>query len=145
MSDTNFVVHIDGASKGNPGPGASAAVLFADGVRIAEKAIFLEHTTNNEAEYKALIIALDLALVHKCRVILVKTDSELVERQIKGIYKVKNKRLMPLVAKAAEYIRKFEKFDIVAIPREQNSDADRLANETIAARRKSAGAKSSAD
>jgi ribonuclease HI len=133
----DLVAHIDGGSRGNPGPAAFAAVMkTADGELVDEVSGFLGHTTNNVAEYQALLAALDFALAHRCRRLRVLADSELLVRQISGAYKVKNQNLKQLYDRAKHLIGRLESFSIQHVYREENRDADRLANQTLDAARK---------
>jgi ribonuclease HI len=133
----DLVAHIDGGSRGNPGPAAFAAVMkTADGELVDEISGFLGRTTNNVAEYQALLAALDYALAHKCRRLRVLADSELLVHQINGVYKVKNSGLKPLFDRAKHLISRIEYFSIQHVYREQNREADRLANRTLDAAKK---------
>src|SRR5215472_13715310 len=133
----DLVAHIDGGSRGNPGPAAFAAVVkTADGELVDEVSGFLGHTTNNVAEYQALLAALDFALAHKCRRLRVLADSELLVRQINGAYRVKNQNLKPLYDRAKDLIARLESFSIQHVYREENREADRLANQTLDGARK---------
>lgn len=128
----DLVAHIDGGSRGNPGPAAFAAVMkTADGALLEEISGFLGRTTNNVAEYQALLAALDYALKHNCRRLRVLADSELLVHQINGVYKVKNSGLKPLYERARHLISQIESFSIQHVYREQNREADRLANRTL--------------
>jgi ribonuclease HI len=128
----DLVAHIDGGSRGNPGPAAFAAVMrTADGELVDEVSGFLGRTTNNVAEYQALLAALDYALTHNCRRLRVLADSELLVRQINGTYKVKNHNLKPLYDRAEHLIARLESFSIQHVYREENHEADRLANRTL--------------
>lgn len=127
-----LVVHIDGASKGNPGPAGAAAVFEDEDGRPAGKVHrFLGRRTNNEAEYAALLIALEEALRRGARSLDVVSDSELLVRQLEGTYKVRHPGLLPLYQEAQTRIRKLARFSARHVPREQNREADRLANEAI--------------
>lgn len=131
-SRSEVLVRIDGASRGNPGPAAYAVVIeSADGSPVASFAKLLGKTTNNFAEYQALLAALEYALDHGLSRIRVLTDSELMARQIAGRYKVKSPDLKPLHERARQLIAHFEKFSIDHVPREQNREADRLANRAL--------------
>jgi ribonuclease HI len=126
------VAHIDGASRGNPGPAAYGIVLeIEDGAPIAALSKTLGQTTNNVAEYHALLAALEYALENKVRRLKVLTDSELMARQIQGAYKVRSLELIPLYEHARSAIAKLESFSIQHVLREQNRQADRLANEAL--------------
>jgi len=123
------IVHIDGASRGNPGPAAYGVVMeSADGSRLAGFSAYLGKTTNNVAEYQGLLAALDHALSKHYMRVKVQTDSELLALQIKGVYKVKNPGLKPLHGQAERLIARLESFSIEHVPRERNREADRLAN-----------------
>ncbi|MCX7957953.1 MAG: ribonuclease HI family protein [Deltaproteobacteria bacterium] len=121
-------VYIDGGSRGNPGEGASAFIIYSGEKKYAEGGKYFYETTNNEAEYNALILALRECLKYKISDVSIYTDSELLERQIKKIYSVKSPSLSLLYKKASLLIAKFQNFSITHIPREKNSEADRLAN-----------------
>jgi ribonuclease HI len=134
---TDLVAHIDGGSRGNPGPAAFAVVMkTTDGQLVDEISGFLGRTTNNVAEYQALLAALDYALAHKCRRLRVLADSELLVHQINGVYRVKNPGLKPLYERAKHLISRIESFSIRHVYREENREADRLANQTLDAARK---------
>ena len=123
------IVHIDGASRGNPGPAAYGVVMVSgDGSRLAAFSGYLGKTTNNVAEYQGLLAALDHALGKGYRRVQVQTDSELLALQIKGVYKVKSPGLKPLHEAAGRLIGRFESFSVEHVPRERNREADRLAN-----------------
>jgi ribonuclease HI len=123
------VAHIDGGSRGNPGPAAYGVLLEDEaGQVIACLNRYLGRQTNNFAEYSGLIAALEYALQHGFRAMHVLSDSELLVRQIKGLYKVRNPGLQPLYQHARTLSRQLEWFRIDHIPREQNRQADRLAN-----------------
>lgn len=123
------VANIDGASRGNPGPAAYAVILRGpDGAKIAGIAKRIGRKTNNVAEYYALLAALDYAAANSIRALRVRSDSELLVRQMQGRYRVKNEELKPLYERAQKLTRGLEYFVIEHIPREQNSDADALAN-----------------
>jgi len=126
------VARIDGGSRGNPGPAAFAAVIEStDGKLIEEISGFLPRATNNVAEYRGLLAALDYALAHGCRRLRVFSDSELLVRQVQGTYKVKSPGLKPLHDQARERIARLESFSIRHVYREQNRAADRLANQAM--------------
>ena len=123
------VANIDGASRGNPGP-ASYAVVIRDpsGEIILELAKKLGRETNNVAEYYALLAALDYAVSHGISALRIRSDSELLVRQIQGRYKVKSAELKPLYERATKLVRQLSYFAIEHVRREQNRDADALAN-----------------
>lgn len=130
-------IYIDGASRGNPGR-AGAGVWMTDweGKKLVEMGRYLGHKTNNEAEYWALLIGLREAKRRGGRSIHIFTDSELIARQLKGVYRVKDSNLKGLHKGVMENLKAFSSFEIESIPREENREADRLANEAI--RRKTA-------
>jgi ribonuclease HI len=131
-SHSEVLVHIDGASRGNPGPAAYAVVMESpDGAPLTAFSKYLGKTTNNSAEYQALLAALEYALGHELRRVRVLTDSELVARQVTGHYKVKSADLKPLHERIRQMITRLESFSIQHVPREQNREADRLANRTL--------------
>lgn len=125
--------YIDGGSRGNPGE-AGIGVYVPGVVRIAE---YLGKATNNVAEYSALLAALRFAAFSKCEELQVFADSELVVKQIKKEYQVRNEGIIPLYQTAVRWIALIPKFSIAHIRREQNSDADALANLAMDSRRNS--------
>ncbi len=129
---TELIAHIDGASRGNPGPAAYGVTLeTGDGERLPSLQKPLGQTTNNVAEYQALLAALDYALSHCHTRLKVVSDSELLTRQVQGSYKVKSPDLKPLYERAQQKIARLEVFSIQHVPRERNREADRLANEAL--------------
>lgn len=124
-----YTANIDGASRGNPGP-ASYAVVLRDpnGKVVLELAKKLGRDTNNVAEYYALLAALDCAVTKGIKALRVRSDSELLVRQMQGRYKVKSADLKPLHERATKTSRQFEYFVIEHVMREQNREADELAN-----------------
>jgi len=123
------VAHIDGASRGNPGPAAYAVILWTPGgAKLCEIGKTIGRETNNIAEYYGLVAALDYAASHGIRALRVRSDSELLVRQMQGRYKVKNAALKPLHEKAQKLARGLDYFVIEHVMREQNRDADALAN-----------------
>jgi ribonuclease HI len=130
--DRFFSVYVDGASRGNPGEaGAGAVIKDREGNIIKRVKRRLGVTTNNIAEYNALIMGLKEALRIGCRRIKVFADSELIVKQVKGEYRVKNEGLRPLYSKAIHLIEGFDGFEISHITRDKNAEADRLANRAI--------------
>ena len=127
-----LIAHSDGGARGNPGP-AGYGVVIQDqtGRKIAALSEYLGHQTNNVAEYQGLIAALEYALEHGPKALKLISDSELLVRQIKGIYKVKNLTLQDLHARAKELIARLDWFSIGHALREHNREADRLANEAM--------------
>lgn len=127
--DSTIEIYIDGASRGNPGE-SGIGILFKDNEQYNFKK-YIGIGTNNNAEYTALITALEIALKSGLSRLNVNTDSMLVASQINGSWKVKDPEIRILFSKAKSLIEKLEDFSITHIRREFNSDADRLANEAI--------------
>jgi ribonuclease HI len=126
------IAHVDGGSRGNPGPAAyGVTVESAGGAPLAKLSKFLGRATNNVAEYQGLLAALEYALAHHHSRLRVLTDSELMARQIEGRYKVKSPDLKPLFEKARGMILQLDHFSIRHVPREQNREADRLVNQAL--------------
>ncbi len=127
-----LIAHSDGGARGNPGPAGFGVVIQDEtGRKVGELSEYLGHQTNNFAEYQGLIAALEYAVEHGPKALKVISDSELLVRQIKGIYKVKNPTLQDLHGRAKELIAQLDWFSIGHALREQNQDADRLANEAM--------------
>jgi ribonuclease HI len=127
-----LIAYTDGGARGNPGPsGYGVVIKDGSGRRVAALSEYLGHQTNNFAEYQGLIAALEYALRHGPKALKVISDSELLVRQIKGIYKVKSPTLQDLHARAKELIRQLDWFSIGHALREHNQEADRLANEAM--------------
>ena len=125
-------LYVDGASRGNPGEaGAGFYLVDEEGNEILKGMRFLGSMTNNAAEYQALILGLRETLGIGGTSIEIYTDSELVAKQMKGIYTVKNKRLRRLYQEAVKLLDKFHRSEVISIRREDNREADRLANEAI--------------
>jgi ribonuclease HI len=127
-----YRANIDGGSRGNPGP-ASYGVVIRDpsGQIVAKLKKYIGRTTNNVAEYYGLIAALDYAQQHSIRALRIESDSELLVRQMRGQYKVKSEDLRPLFERARKMSQTFASFRIDHVYREQNSEADALANEAM--------------
>jgi ribonuclease HI len=127
-----WVLSTDGAARGNPGPaGAGATLHDPEGRPVDELGVPLGRLTNNEAEYRALLLGLQMALRNEVRRLRVRMDSELVVRQLSGRYKVKTEHLRPLFEEARSLIGRFEHCEVVHVRRGENADADRLANAGI--------------
>jgi len=124
-------IYIDGASKGNPGPSGVGVVICENGKAVKNLANFIGNATNNIAEYTALIHALQEALIMRADVVKINTDSQLLYRQIKKEYKVKDQNILGLYTQATHLISAFRKVSITNIPREENKEADKLATEAI--------------
>src|SRR6476620_7210398 len=128
----HLIAYSDGGARGNPGPAGYGVVIKDEtGKKIAALSQYLGHQTNNVAEYQGLIAALEYAIEHGHKALKLISDSELLVRQIKGIYKVKNSVLKDLHARATELIAKLDWFSIEHVLRGKNQEADRLANEAM--------------
>jgi ribonuclease HI len=126
------VVHVDGGARGNPGPAAAACVISAsDGQTLAEHALLLGHTTNNVAEYRALLLGLEHAREFGADDVEVIGDSELIAKQVLGQYKVKNAALKSLHGEALASVARFAHWSIRTVPRAQNAEADALVNAAL--------------
>lgn len=127
-----LVIHIDGGSRGNPGP-AGFGVYAQDGkgAIVAEHFGFIGAATNNVAEYQALVHAFRLAAARGARRIEIRSDSELVVKQMNGLYKVKHPDMITLWRQASTFRRGFEAAEIKHVRREQNKEADALANRAM--------------
>ncbi len=132
-----FTIHADGGSRGNPGPAGAGAVLRdASGKVVGEVAEYLGKTTNNVAEYTAIERGLALLLVYAGKNaavadVSVQMDSKLVVEQMNGNYKIKHPNLKPLAARVQNLIPEFNSVTFTHIPREENGDADALANKAM--------------
>jgi ribonuclease HI len=132
LTDDALEIHIDGGSRGNPGDaGFGVYVTRPDGAVVAELYGFLGRATNNVAEYQALIHALEFATKRGATHVRLYSDSELVVRQMSGAYRVKHADMLPLHRKASALMRAFERATLEHVRREQNREADRLANEAL--------------
>ena len=128
-----LVIHTDGAARGNPGPAGAGAILrdASDGSVVAEIAEPLGHATNNVAEWTAVQLALDEAHRLGATHVDLRMDSELVARQITGIYRVKHAALKPIHEAVMRRLRVFDGYTVGHVPRALNKDADRLSNVAI--------------
>lgn len=126
------IVHVDGGARGNPGPAGVAAVVTApDGALLAERGDYIGEATNNVAEYRAVLLGLELARELGAREVELVNDSELVARQIGGQYKVKHPGLRPLFAETMRQLREFDRWSVRNVRREANERADQLVNEAL--------------
>lgn len=127
-----YLLYTDGAARGNPGPaGAGALVCTADGVVVAEIAEYVGETTNNVAEYRALLAGLKKLVEIGAEEVEILADSELMVRQLNGVYRVKHPNLRPLFQEAIALLKKIGRYSIKHVGREENEEADRLANLAI--------------
>jgi len=125
-------IHIDGASRGNPGEaGFGVHATTPAGEPVADLYGYLGTATNNVAEYQALIHALRYALARGCRRLKIFSDSELVVRQLDGRYKVRHPDMIPLHRDAKALLARFERASLTHVPRGMNREADRLANRAL--------------
>jgi ribonuclease HI len=130
------VLWTDGAARGNPGPAGCGAILKSpSGDVLDEQSQYLGHTTNNVAEYRALLLGLERALACGVRELEVRSDSELLIKQLRGEYRVRSAGLQPLYTQAKQLISRFASVRLVHVRRELNAEADRLANRGIDAQR----------
>jgi ribonuclease HI len=126
------IIYTDGAARGNPGPAAIGATIKDEtGNLIASISRCIGITTNNQAEYRAVIAALEQATSLSARRVELRSDSELVVKQFKGQYRVKNKALIPLHQRVKQLTGSLESFSIAHVPREQNVEADTLTNKAL--------------
>ena len=126
------IVHIDGGARGNPGPaGVGVVVTDEHGAELDRANAYIGETTNNVAEYRALLLGLERARSLGAREVRIVNDSQLVERQLQGRYKVKSEMLRMLYDQARQALGEFERWSIASVPRERNEDADALVNEAI--------------
>jgi len=131
-SSSAYTAHVDGGARGNPGPaGYGAVIRDPHGKKIAELSEYLGHHTNNYAEYQGLLGVLRYAIEHKIEALHVVSDSELMVRQMKGIYKVKHPELRKLFDEAKQMVAQLRHFEIRHALREHNQSADRLANQAM--------------
>jgi len=126
------IVHVDGGARGNPGPAAAACVITSpSGEVLGEYARLLGKATNNVAEYRALLLGLERAQELGASEVEVVGDSELIAKQVQGIYKVKHEAMRPLHSEAMAALRSFERWSIRTVPRAQNARADALVNAAL--------------
>jgi ribonuclease HI len=126
------IVHVDGGARGNPGPAAAASVVSDPGGEVLdEHARLLGEVTNNVAEYRALLLGLERARALGATEVEVVNDSELIAKQVKGVYKVKHAAMRPLHLEAMAALRQFEHWSIRSVPRAENADADALVNAAL--------------
>jgi len=127
-----IVVNVDGASKGNPGESGIGVAIFDKDLNLINEACdYLGVATNNVAEYKALILGIKLSAKYNAKRVLFKADSELMVKQIKGEYRVKNAQLKLLFTEAQSLLKKLPNWKIMHVPREENKEADLLANKGV--------------
>lgn len=135
MTEKNYrylKIYFDGGSRGNPGPSAVGAVLYSDeNEKLEELSEYIGKYTNNMAEYIALKKALETAAKYKCKKIILHTDSKLLNNQIKKVWKIKDKNILEIYLEVSGELGKYDTVDLRLIPREQNTEADRLVNKAL--------------
>ena len=132
LNISKVTIYADGAARGNPGPAAIGVIIKDEtGNIIATVSRRLGATTNNQAEYRAIVAGLEKALTLGARHVALKSDSELGVKQINGLYKIKNAALRPLYQEAVRLIGSLDSFSISHIPRSKNAAADALANQAL--------------
>ncbi len=132
MNVKKVIIYTDGAARGNPGPASIGAIIKDEtGNVMARLSRRIGITTNNQAEYRAVITALEKAVSLGAKYVILKSDSELVVKQINGRYKIKNAALRPLYQEVVKLTGSLESFTISYIPRAQNAGADALANKAL--------------
>ena len=131
-SSKRLIIYVDGASRGNPGPAAVGVVMKDEkGATMLKVSSSIGRATNNQAEYNALIVALQEARKLGADQVYINTDSQLMSEQINGNYRVRNAHIRPLFEKAMQLLTAFQYYSIDHIPRYLNSEADALANEAF--------------
>jgi formyltetrahydrofolate-dependent phosphoribosylglycinamide formyltransferase len=127
-----IIAYIDGASRGNPGPAAAAFILTGcDKTQLQAKAFFLGETTNNVAEYTAVVKALEAAKQMGAKELMVFSDSQLLVRQLNGEYKVKSEQIRPLFRQAVDLLAQFKDWKVRHITRDKNKEADKFVNQAL--------------
>ncbi len=129
--EPDLTICFDGASRGNPGHAAIGVVVLKDGAPVREIGETIGRTTNNVAEYRALLRGLEEAAALGARTVRICSDSELVVKQLSGQYQVRSPQLAPLHRQAVSRMRQFDEVSVVYVPREQNRGADALANRAL--------------
>lgn len=132
MKNKIIEIYVDGGARGNPGPAGVGVVILDDkGKRIKEVSKYIGETTNNVAEYNALLYGLEEALILRVDEIKINLDSELVAKQLTGEYRVKDLSLKPLFERALNMLKGFKNYEVKHIEREKNKEADKLVNRAI--------------
>jgi ribonuclease HI len=130
--NSNCAVYTDGGARGNPGPAAAGGVILTeDGTVVAELSEFLGVATNNVAEYQALALTLRRAMALGFTHVTVHMDSELIVRQLNGIYRVKDPKMLELYGQVRKLLREFSDWKVVHVPRSENKHADELVNAAL--------------
>ena len=132
MTATRLRVHVDGGSRGNPGRAAVGVVVMTpEGEVLEERGESIGETTNNVAEYRALLLGIELARLHGATEVELVGDSQLIVRQVQGEYRVKEETLRGLNTQVTAALEGFDRWSIRHVRREDNADADRLVNEAL--------------
>ena len=132
MKNKKLTIYVDGGSRGNPGPaGVGVVILDNSGKKIKEFGKYIGETTNNIAEYNALLYGLEEALILRADDVKLNLDSELVAKQLSGDYRVKDANIRPLFERALNMLKGFKSFEVRHIEREKNKEADKLVNKAI--------------
>src|SRR5579875_1410635 len=132
QAHAKLVLHVDGGARGNPGPAAIGVVVSEpDGEVVTSFSAKIGEASNNVAEYRALLRGLELAAEHGAREVRIVNDSELVARQVSGVYKVKHPAMQELHREAMDALSAFDSWTIESVPRAENAEADRLVNEAL--------------
>ncbi len=132
LKGSRWELYVDGAARNNPGPAGAGLYLVKEGAPVEQKGMYLGLKTNNQAEYLALLLGLYFAEVHMAQgdTLVIKADSQLMVRQVLGVYRVKNKELARISSMVMTLLKKLH-YEIRHIPREENKIADKLANAGI--------------
>lgn len=131
MNLTHLTIHTDGGARGNPGPAAIGVTIDAEGLSVGSISRTIGETTNNQAEYQAVHAALEWARDHGVSSVDLYADSELIVKQLRGEYKVKNKELAPWFIKCQALVNDIGRVRFHVVRREQNAAADALVNEAL--------------
>lgn len=130
--NSSCIIYSDGGARGNPGPAAAGCVILTeDGVVVEELSEYLGSATNNVAEYRALILALRRAIQLGFDHVVVRMDSELVVKQLNGLYRVKDPKMLDLYAEARKLLREFSDWQALHVLRSENKRADELVNAAL--------------
>ncbi|MBU1037894.1 MAG: ribonuclease HI family protein [Candidatus Omnitrophica bacterium] len=132
MKSKKLYIYADGGSRGNPGPsGIGVVILDSNRKKIKESFKFIGETTNNIAEYSALVSGLEAAVALKATDIVIYLDSELLTKQLNGEYKVRDANMKILFNESLGLLKKFDSFEVKHIERAKNKEADKLVNKAI--------------
>ena len=125
-------MHVDGGSRGNPGPAAAGAIVTGEGGEVLDRVgELIGEATNNVAEYRGLLLGIARARELGATEVEIFNDSELIAHQVNGRYKVKHADMKPLHAEATAELSRFDDWSLTPVRREQNAEADAIVNETL--------------